>query len=268
FHPEAYRENISAIPVYITSFSLPHKEIITNPENIQNIHLRHNENFFSIELAGLNYMNPLKCTYAYKLEPFDKDWIFTVKREINYTNVPAGNYTFRYKVITDDPDWNVPEKKINISIGEVFYKTNWFRDTVLLLIIIGVIAFFRFRLHQREKILVLENKAQLLEKEKALVQFENLKQQLNPHFLFNSLTSLRSLIRVDTKTATQFLDGLSKTYRYLLKSNDSELVPLEDELNFVETFVDLQKTRFKDGLQVRVKMDASYYRKYIVPVTL
>jgi LytS/YehU family sensor histidine kinase len=132
----------------------------------------------------------------------------------------------------------------------------------------GVIAFFRFRLHQREKILVLENKAQLLEKEKALVQFENLKQQLNPHFLFNSLTSLRSLIRVDTKTATQFLDGLSKTYRYLLKSNESELVLLEDELNFVQTFVDLQKTRFRDGLQVQVKMDASYYRKYIVPVTL
>jgi hypothetical protein len=268
FKPEAYTEKNSAISLYITSFKISDKEIDHTTEDLQDIKLHHDQNFFSIELAGLNYMNPYQCMYAYRLEPFDKDWVFTRKREINYTNVPAGNYTFRYKVITDDPDWNVPEKKINISIDEVFYKTNWFRAIVLLFIITGVIAFFRFRLHQKEKILVLENKAQLLEKEKALVQFENLKQQLNPHFLFNSLTSLRSLIRVDTKTATQFLDGLSKTYRYLLKSNDSELVPLEDELNFVQTFVDLQKTRFKDGLQVQVKMDASYYRKYIVPVTL
>ena len=268
FKPEAYTEKNSAISLYITSFKISDKEIDHTTEDLQDIKLHHDQNFFSIELAGLNYMNPYQCMYAYRLEPFDKDWVFTRKREINYTNVPAGNYTFRYKVITDDPDWNVPEKKINISIDEVFYKTNWFRAIVLLFIITGVIAFFRFRLHQKEKILVLENKAQLLEKEKALVQFENLKQQLNPHFLFNSLTSLRSLIRVDTKTATHFLDGLSKTYRYLLKSNDSELVPLEDELNFVQTFVDLQKTRFKDGLQVQVKMDASYYRKYIVPVTL
>ena len=108
----------------------------------------------------------------------------------------------------------------------------------------------------------------MLEKEKAVVQFENLKQQLNPHFLFNSLTSLRSLIRVDTKTAIHFLDGLSKTYRYLLKSNDAELVPIEDEINFVQTFVELQKTRFKEGLQVNINVDASCYGKYIVPVTL
>jgi hypothetical protein len=149
--------------------------------------------------------------YAYRLDPFDKDWVFTNKREINYTKVPAGDYTFRYKVITGDADLNVPEKIITISIGEVFYRTTLFKALILLIIIAIVVAFFRYRLQQREKILVLKNKAQKLEKEKAVVQFENLKQQLNPHFLFNSLTSLRSLIRVDTKTAVNFLDGLSKT---------------------------------------------------------
>lgn len=268
FKPEAYKESKSIVPAYITSFKVSDKEINQVTESIQSLHLRNDQNFFSIELAGLNYMNPYQCMYAYRLEPFDKDWIFTRKREINYTNVPAGDYTFRYKVVNDTQEENVPEKTLQIFIKEIFYKTWWFRTLLLLTIASSVAAFYRYRLQQREKILVLQNKAQLLEKEKALVQFENLKQQLNPHFLFNSLTSLRSLIRVDPKTATHFLDGLSKTYRYLLKSGDNELVTLGEELNFVETFTELQKTRFKDGLKINITVDSFYRKKYIAPVTL
>jgi len=266
FRPEEYREDNSEIPLYVTSFKIPGKLNDQEPESIQKIHLGPYENFFNIELTGLNYMNPSECQYAYKLEPFDKDWVLSDKREVNYTNVPAGNYVFRYKVLMANQAINVPEKTINISIDQVFYKSIWFK--LLIIFFIAALAFFRFRLKQKEKILVLNNKAQMLEKEKAVVQFENLKQQLNPHFLFNSLTSLRSLIRVDQKTATHFLDGLSKTYRYLLKSGEAELVTLEDELNFVQTFIELQKTRFKEGLQVNVNVEAGCYGKYIVPVTL
>ena len=268
FRPEEYRENVSKVPVYITSFNVPGKKTINNTENLEQISLRYNQNFFSIELAGLNYINPYQCVYAYKLEPFEKDWKLTNKREISYTNVPAGKYSFRYKVITDDPNWAVPEKTLAVSIGQVFYKTWWFR-TFLLLIFAGiVISFYRYRLSQREKILVLQNKAQLLEKEKTMVQYESLKQQLNPHFLFNSLTSLRSLIKTDTKTAAGFLDGLSKVYRYVLKSGDNDMVPLKDELDFVRTFVELQKTRFKEGLQVKICVAEDKYNKYVAPVTL
>ena len=268
FRPEDYRETASAVPVYITSFKISAKEITTNPEALQKINLRYNQNFFTITLAGLNYMNTSRCLYAYKLEPFDKDWVFTQNRELNYTNVPAGNYLFKYKVILDNPNRNVPEKMLSLSVGEIFYNTWWFKWAVVMIIIVGFIAFYRYRFKQKERIVLLQNKAQLLEKEKTVVQFENLKQQLNPHFLFNSLTSLRSLIRVDPKTATHFLDGLSKTYRYILKSGDSELVTVKEELNFITTFTDLQKTRFKEGLDIHVNVDPVCYERYIVPVTL
>ena len=268
FHPEDYRESISNVPVYLTSFKISDKEITSNPEDLKKVNLRHNENFFSIELAGLNYMNPFQCMYAYQLEPFDKNWIFTRKREINYTNVPAGNYTFRYKVITDNPDRNVSEKTIEISIWEIFYKTWWFRSLALLIIGASLIAFFRYRIRHRERILVLQNKAQLLEKEKTLVMYENLKQHLNPHFLFNSLTSLSSLIRIDQQMAGDFLDKMSKVYRYILKNRDNETVPLSNELNFVGLYIQLQKTRFEKGLQVNVNIDDEYLHRKIAPVTL
>src|SRR5437762_13763339 len=103
-------------------------------------------------------MNPWQCTYAYKLEPFDKDWLYTRKKEINYTNVPAGNYLFHYKVITDNPNWNVKEKTLNISVAAIFYETWWFRGLVVLIIITGLIAFYRYRIRHRESILLLQNK--------------------------------------------------------------------------------------------------------------
>ena len=268
FRPEDYRENISNVPVYVTAFKVSDKENTVNTENIQQIHLRHNENFFSIELAGLNYMNPFQCMYAYQLEPFDKDWIYTRKREINYTNVPAGDYTFRYKVITDNPDWNVPEKTIQISISEIFYKAWWFRSIVLLIIVAGLVAFIRYRVGNRERILVLKNKAQMLEKEKTLVMYENLKQHLNPHFLFNSLTSLNSLIRIDQQVAGDFLERMSKVYRYILKNRDNETVPLAEELKFVDLYIQLQKTRFAKGLVINISIDEEYHHRKIAPVTL
>jgi ligand-binding sensor domain-containing protein len=268
FRPEDYRENVSNVPVYVTSFKVSDKENTVNTEGIDEIHLRHNENFFSIELAGLNYMNPYQCMYAYQLEPFDKDWIYTSKREINYTNVPAGDYTFRYKVITDNPDWNVPEKTIHVSIKEIFYKTWWFKSFLLLVIGAGLFAFVRYRIGNRERILVLQNKAQMLEKEKTLVMYENLKQHLNPHFLFNSLTSLSSLIRIDQQLAGDFLERMSKVYRYILKNRDNETVPLAEELKFVDLYIQLQKTRFTKGLEINIDIDEEYHHRKIAPVTL
>lgn len=103
---------------------------------------------------------------------------------------------------------------------------------------------YQYRSRQQDQLYLLREKAQVLEKEKAMVLYENLKQQLNPHFLFNSLTLLNSLIKIDPKQATRFLENLSKTYRYILKSRDHETVSLSEELKFAEQFVALQQSRF------------------------
>lgn len=270
FRPEAFREDHSAIPVYITAFRVDRKKIKTdgNMESLQKIHLLHDQNFFSIELAGLNYINPSQCTYVYKLDGFDKDWIQTKKRDISYTNVPAGDYIFRYKVKPENSTIDAVEKTLQVSIDTVFYKTRWFQSLVVLLIISMLTGFYLYRMNHREKIYQLQGKAQTLEKEKAVVQYENLKQQLNPHFLFNSLTSLKSLIRINKNDAVHFLDNISLTYRYILKSSDSELVSLQNEIDFIQVYIDLQKTRFGDGLRVQTRIDEESLDKKIVPVTL
>ena len=132
----------------------------------------------------------------------------------------------------------------------------------------GLYSLYLNRLKRHRQILGLETKAQALEKEKTQVMYENLKQHLNPHFLFNSLTSLSSLIRVDQKMAVEFLDNMSKIYRYILQSKDNELVHVKDEIKFVATFIRLQKMRFNEGLQVNINVPEQYDHRKIAPVTL
>ncbi len=107
-----------------------------------------------------------------------------------------------------------------------------------------------------------------LEKEKAIVQFENLKNQLNPHFLFNSLSSLNSLIDENPKLASEFLQQLSKVYRYLLENNEKSTVTLSNELTFIENYLSLLTTRFGDGLKISIDISEQCKEKMLTPVTL
>jgi ligand-binding sensor domain-containing protein len=270
FDPLRFKAEKARLDVFATNFKVlgKDKRPTANPEELKQVDLAYDQNFFTIELASPYYPNADHVWYAYLLDGFDKEWHYTHDRLVSYTNVPGGDYVFRYKAGTDPAHWLAAEKTITLHIGTVYYKTIWFW-VLLAVVTIGAIAWiYSLRKRKKEELLRLEAKAQRLEKEKALVQYESLKQQVNPHFLFNSLTSLRSLIRIDRQQAAEFLDKMSLTYRYILKSSERELVPLKEELQFAQTYIDLQKTRFQKGVQVNVNVNEYHSEKKIVPVTL
>jgi len=99
-------------------------------------------------------------------------------------------------------------------------------------------------------------------------QLQGLKSQVNPHFLFNSLNSLSSLIQDDEEKAEKFLDEMSKVYRYMLTNDDEQLVSLETELKFVDAYMYLLKARYGDGLQLNISIDPADKTKCLPPLTL
>lgn len=268
FNPLHYKEEKSNLPFYISGISILGKDYPTEPDFVNPVILKAGENFFSINFSALNFENPAQTWYAYRLEGFDKDWQYTQIPKATYTNVPGGNYILHYKATNNTNDWSAAEKTAAIIIQTPFYKKWWFPYLLIALALISGYLIYRTRYKNIRKLNELHSKAQLLEKEKALVMYENLKQHLNPHFLFNSLTSLGSLITINPKQAGNFLDKMSKVYRYILKNRDNETVPLSDELRFVQLYIDLQKTRFENGLIVNVNVDEEHYHCKIVPVTL
>jgi len=109
--------------------------------------------------------------------------------------------------------------------------------------------------------------AEKLKAEMMAFKYESLRNQINPHFLFNSLNVLSDLVYDDQAMAVKFIRQLSDLFRYVLDSRDKELVPLKDELNFIDAFTFLLKTRFEDKLIIDLDVEAKP-EEYIVPMTL
>lgn len=99
-------------------------------------------------------------------------------------------------------------------------------------------------------------------------QLLGLKSQVNPHFLFNSLNSLSSLISEDAEKAEVFLNELTKVYRYLLRSQDEKLVTLETELQFIRSYYYLLKARYGDRVHLEINIEKELYSKFVSPLLL
>lgn len=100
---------------------------------------------------------------------------------------------------------------------------------------------------------------QLLQQMHTEQEFENLKAQVNPHFLFNCFNTLSGLIGEDKEAAERFLNELSKVYRYLLSANQNDLTTLHSEIRFIESFLELLKTRYGSALRIAINVDEGYY---------
>ena len=270
FNPDEFTPDTNKVDFYLSAFHVYGKPIKLNEavENARKISLDSDENFFSIELSAVNYKNPDQAWYAYKLDGVNKDWICTQNRNISYTNIAGGNYTFRYKATNDINNWNVPEKKLRIHVAAVFYKRPLFIILAVCLALVIIFYFILFRFRKQAQILRLESKSRLLEKEKAIAQYENLKQQLNPHMLFNTISSINSLVKIDSQVASEYLEKMSRIYRYILQNNERNLVSVEDEIGFVQNYIKLQYIRFHKGLQVSIHVSEEARMQKIVPVTL
>jgi len=117
---------------------------------------------------------------------------------------------------------------------------------------------WRFSLAEMEK----------YKKENAEYRFETLRTQVNPHFLFNSLNTLSSLMYENRDKAAKFIRDLSDVYRYVLDNRNRETILLADELKFIKSFVFLYQLRFENKLVVTVEIDERDQQKYIAPMTL
>lgn len=149
--------------------------------------------------------------------------------------------------------------------GEMNFINWFFINFALLIAAIGHARGFMLAMKQNAKQEVVEQK---LIAKSANAQFESLKNQLDPHFLFNSLNVLDSLIEENPKQAQQFTNSMSKIYRYVLEQKDKELVSVEEELDFAKTYCELLKTRFEDAVAFEFNISDEDKKGFVVPLSL
>lgn len=118
----------------------------------------------------------------------------------------------------------------------------------------------------RQQLVIIENEQ--LHAENILNQFEALKNQLNPHMLFNSLNTLQSLVRENQDKAQEYIQELSHVLRYTLQSNEFQSVSLREEMNFTSAYMFLLKMRFENNLQFIVQIDSAYEAYQLPPMAI
>ncbi len=107
-----------------------------------------------------------------------------------------------------------------------------------------------------------------LQSQNLKAQLESLKNQISPHFLFNNLNILSSLIDKEPKLAQEFLENFSDVYRYVLRTNERELVPLKTEIEFIEAYVYMLKIRFIEQMQIHISVSKELHDHLIPPLSL
>ena len=257
FHPDSLLDNNYIPPVIITKFSIFNRPVEIGVDNnilqkdiseTHSITLSYRHSVFSFEFSALNYCIPEQNQYAYMLEGFNKDWTYIGdRRYITYTNLGHGSYTLRIKAANNDGIWNEDGVSLQIEITPPFYQTWWFRLLIIILIAFVIKHIYNDRKSRRN-----------LQKAKALANLEHIKllrNQMNPHFLFNALSSIRSMITINKDQAWEMVSALSEFFRYtLINFNRVESV-LNDEINAVKNYLNIENIRFKDTLEVSYKID-------------
>ena len=155
-----------------------------------------------------------------------------------------------------------PEKFFN---GEMNFINWFFINFAIMISAIGHARGFMAAWKNSTKKEVVEQK---LIAKSANAQFESLKNQLDPHFLFNSLNVLDSLIEENPVQAQRFTNSMSKIYRYVLEQKDKELVSVEEELDFAKTYCELLKTRFEDAVTFDFNISEEDKKGFVVPLSL
>lgn len=173
-----------------------------------------------------------------------------------------------------------------ITIGVVIVNTFWFHFThgyeysdmyrsagfiiiTVITIFIGLTIFFIILSNNYMKSFIkAEKETEQAMKEVNHAKYETLKSQINPHFLFNSLNTLSSLIRIDVSKADDFTNKLSGIYRYILDHQDDELVTLKEEIEFVKKFASLQSIRFNENFSLAIDDFNESKNNLIIPFSL
>jgi signal transduction histidine kinase/ligand-binding sensor domain-containing protein len=151
FYPDSIEDNSYIPPIVITSLKKFNKDVNLGKHIsvLENLHLSYNDYVFSFDFSALDYTAPLNNKYAYKMEGFDQEWIYTDarKRSATFTNLDPGEYTFKVKGSNSDGIWNEAGTSIEVTILPPFWKTWWFRTGlgILLGLVILLAHLYRVR---------------------------------------------------------------------------------------------------------------------------
>ncbi|MEZ4957893.1 MAG: two-component regulator propeller domain-containing protein [Saprospiraceae bacterium] len=202
----------------------------------------YNQNHLGFEFFAPNFPNPEKTFYSWQLIGSEENWSpFSKRNEVSYSNLPSGEYTFQVRA-KNEQDIIGEVLKTSFTIQPPFWETWWFRISTGSIFILLIGTLFWLRIRQVRKKAALE-KAQL-EMQNHLLQLEQKARQLqmNPHFIFNALNSIQSLVaRKDFDGSRSYILKFGKLMRAVLDNSRKASIPLEKEIDTLQKYLEMEQ---------------------------
>lgn len=217
-----------------------------------------NQNYLKIFFDYRHIVSAREVVISYQLNGWSEDWqeVSAEENLIEFKSLPSGEYSFRIKANYRNLEYM--SDPIDFSIDYPYYQKWWFYLLISVSgsLIIAVFAIKRIKeIKKRDevKIKMLENEGKAL-----MAQLKAIRAQMNPHFIFNSITSIQDLILKDEKLKSyDYLEEFSKMVRTTLEMSDKEFVSIAKEVQYLDVYLKLEQLRFKDDFEFEIRVNAS-----------
>jgi hypothetical protein len=227
----------------------------------------HEKNSIEFHYVGISFKSNGEIKYRYRLKGLDSAWQETRETFLNYPTLPSGDYELQLQAVNK---FNVSSHILTVpfTIEKLFYEKTWFLILVGLLFLAttGLVVYViirRIRKREQEKTAI----------SKRISELEQLsrKAQMNPHFIFNSLNSIQQYVMdADVAGANKFISGFSRLIRQTLDFSSKPEISLEEELDYLANYLDIERTRLENAFAWAVHIDESVHPAdyYLPPMIL
>ncbi len=251
---------------FLSQIQLFNRPFVTDtlPEYNRSLSLPHNKNDISFTFSSTEFEQPELLEYRYKLDGVNDDWIYVnyLNRTISYTNLRPGNYVFHASVKNDDGSWSNDDIDLSVSIVPAWWQTNLFKIVSFIMAAFAAFALIRWRIKTVRR---QEQQKSRVEKEMLELEAKALRAQMNPHFIFNCLNSIKSLIQQhEEEKAVTYLTTFSKLIRTLFNNADRKEISLHDEIETCKLYLQLESMRFDTRFSYSVNIDKNLDLKSIL----
>ena len=250
FNPALFHENHIEPNTSINKISIFYKDTILPPGS----KLQPDQNNISFEYKGICLTNPEKVRYKFKLEGYDKDWSPETKETFaRYSNLGSRKYSFKVMSCNNEGLWNKEPVSFSFEILLPVWKTWWFIVIIFVSLIILIATFSKLRADA-----IRRNEAERLNRDiqAANNELKALRAQMDPHFIFNSLSSIQSFIMTrDEESALRYLNKFSKLMRMILSNSEKALVTIGEEIEALKLYLELEALRWDKKFDYAIIID-------------
>ncbi len=225
------------------------------------LELPYNQNHLSFDFKAVNLSDPQSVRYRWQLEGAEEEWSpFSQRESVNYSKLPPGEYEFQVQAVSDETLFSEPVSA-SFVIKKPFWQKRWVQLLTGLLLLLWVYSIYRNRIRKIRK--KEAAKREQLEIQNRVLQLEQkaLQLQMNPHFIFNALNSIQSLVATkDYQSARSEINNFATLMRGILSNSRKEKITLQEEINTLEKYLQVeqfcQRVPFEFSIESPAGMDA------------